>query len=287
MSEPSARLAELPLDSLESRPLALDGALAPAPAVIAPVLPSFDTVVREQLSTVGQSLRREAIALAALLGFVTATIVSMWIRSRGGDVDFHPQALLPVALVGFFAPLAVWKSEGPDRRGYHRAMPVDQAWHALAKVISGWAWYLAAAAVYVGWLLAMAGMTGGSPFGYGGRTVPLWAFLPPIVGGSVLYFGVSAVALVARQPWRWLAGAGVAWVMIRVMGEAMPAMEPLAELAEALWEGPWGALTLVTGQAERWWQHGLDFAAWVQTTVLWGAAALGGLLWAARRQPDA
>lgn len=282
MSETRTRYADLPVEPLEPRALRAET----NPRALPP-LPDFATVLREQLGTVGLSLRREMMALGALLGFVTLTIVSMWLRSRGGSVDFEPEALLPVALVGFFAPLAVWKSEGPGRRGYHHAMPVDHSSHALAKVFSGWAWYLAAAGTYAAWLLAMASMTGGRPF-YRDLNDPWWTYLAPLVGGTVLYAAVSALSLATRQPWRWLAGGAVAWVMIRVMGEAMPAMEPLGDLVEALWDS---VLSMVSGKPQHrgydFYRWGPSLTGWLSETLAWATASFTALFFAARKQPEA
>lgn len=275
-----------PLSTLDSAPLRVPSlepvALARIPAAGAR-LPGWAGAFREQLRTVGLSLKREMLGLAGLMGVFTAAVLSQWSNGFTPEVDLSPPALVPIALLGLFGPLAVWKSEGPGRRGYHRAMPVDHVAHALLKTGAGAVWALAAAAGYAGWMVALVVVTGGDLESGRGAA---FQWLGPLVGGAALYLLASAVALVARQPWRWLAGGLVGWVLVHALSTGIPALRPIADLASLLWEGPLGLLTVLTGEVRTWSFPRVELGAWLLASGLWLAGAAGALVAALHRQPE-
>jgi hypothetical protein len=246
-------------------------------------MPSMGAVVAEQVRAVGLSLRREFIALAGLLTLVTASIVSLVMRDpwRDSGMDLAPEILVPVVLVGALLPLAVWKSEGPGRRGYHRAMPVDHASHAMVKAFAGWSWLAAVLGVYLTWVVGMAIGTGGEVDYVG------WRWIAPVTAATILYTMVTALSLVARHPWRWLAAGPVGYTAISAMANAMPALRPLEALIDSLFDGRYGLLRVITGlDGNGPWQSPLGFGEWLAITLAWGAAAGTALLVASRRIPE-
>jgi len=195
-------------------------------------LPRREAVIREQLRTVGLSLRREALLAGGVLGAFT-----LWLALRrmggfhGSRLDLVPAAMMPVVALAFFAALGVWKTEDPARRGYHWSMPVAHDRHALTKSLSGLGWLLVAGAAYLAWLAGMALATGGtlateSRFAYGGwltLDVAPWRWLVPFVGATALYGFGTALALASRFPWRWVAGSVVGFVFLVAWAEAVHA----------------------------------------------------------------
>jgi hypothetical protein len=249
-----------------------------------PSLPEFSAVLAEQLRTVGMSLRREMAALAGILTLATASIVSIMMRHpSGAEFDLSPEVLTPTLLVALILPLAVWKSEGPGRRGYHRAMPVDHFTHALAKAFSGWVWLVAITGGYALWCAAMCVVTGGE------LSYPGWLWLPPIVGGSMLYALTTALCLVARHPWRWLAGTCVGWTVISSMADAMPALRPLERTLNSVLNGSYGLVQVLTGRSQGFGGYFFpehDFRLWLTSAGVWAIGAVGALALAARRMPE-
>ncbi len=268
-------------------------------------LPRRGAVLREQLRTVGYSLRREAVLVGGGMGALSAYILALNARYPSNTIALAPNAMEPAVLVALFAALAVWKGEDPARRGYHWSMPVNHADHALAKALSGWAWLMTAVVAYMAWLGVMALATGGE-IGverlWGDRrrelhAVAAWRWLAPCVGATILYLFGTALALVSRHPWRWLGGAAVGYVFLKM--QPSPTGGDLSPLHVAFWhisEGRYGFSTVISGLARHPvpydgsgefgpWAMGPSPGAWVSASALWLAASLGAAILAAHRQP--
>jgi hypothetical protein len=269
-------------------------------------LPRRGAVLREQLRTVGLSLRREAVLVGGGMGALSAWILAVNAQSPSSTIALAPNAMVPAVLVALFAALAVWKAEDPARRGYHWSMPVDHAGHALSKALSGWVWLMAAVSAYMGWLGVMALATGGDIgverlWGEHGRefhAVAAWRWLVPFVAATILYLFGTALALASRHPWRWLGGAAVGYVFLLAWTAALNGGgTPLHDGIEAAWGGRYGLRTAITGLVARPGAYGANgmfagswgmlpsFGAWVSASALWLAGALGVATLAARRQP--
>jgi hypothetical protein len=271
-------------------------------------LPRRGAVLREQLRTVGFSLRREAALAAGGLGALSAWVLSIHATHLSGpEISLVPDAMVPAVLVALFAALAVWKGQDPARRGYHWSMPVDHAGHALARALSGWAWLVAAIGAYMAWLGVMAIFTGGG-FAVESRweghrgmvvsAVAAWRWLVPFAGATILYLFGTALALASRHPWRWLAGGAVGFVFLTAWAASLGGRTPLHEAIETLWAGEYGLRTAISGLSPNpsgYGSHGLFYVgawgmipslgAWIAAAALWLAGALGIAALAARRQP--
>jgi len=270
-------------------------------------LPRRGAVLREQLRTVGLSLRREAVLAGGGMGALSAWILAVNARSPSSTIALVPDAMVPAVLVALLAALLVWKGEDPARRGYHWSLPVDHADHALAKALSGWAWLMAAIGGYVAWLGLMALATGGdlgveSRWGMHGRVyddVAAWRWLVPFAGATILYLFGTALALASRHPWRWLGSAAVGYVFLAAWTAVLDGRRtPLHSMLQAVWGGTYGLRTALTGLAPlpgAYHPHGLFYAgswgiapspgAWIGAAALWTAGALAVATLAAHRQP--
>jgi len=267
---------------------------APMRATALQPLPRRADVAREPLRSVGLSLRREALACTGILGLLS--IVLVWDRVHRHSGAFHllPAMLIPAAFVALLMPMAMWKGEGPGRRSYHRAMPVDHAHHAIARTAAGLAWLLAAVGAYAGWMLAMAVITGGHVY-----TELGYQWGAPVVGAVVLYLVGSALTLRVAHPWRWMGGAVVGFFFLAQLSDGREPM-PVFSAVESLLTGKYGLGTLLSGlspvlltrvdpgsgEAYSWVSQQAVAGVWMTAVWIWLAAAITLFLWSAYRQPE-
>lgn len=288
-------------------------------AVLHP-LPRTRAVAAEQLRAVGTALRREWLLYFLGLALFTLILALNELR-EGRNPDLRsafgltPDVFLPLAILGLFAPMSVWKSEGPARRGYHWAMPVGRTRHTLLKCLAGWGWLMLLVASFLVWGAVMAWATGG-PIGVwiehrigtsqtGGlqmlRTVrhgmAPWQWIVPFTAITITYLVGSILVLASDHPWVWLAGIFVGLLFLNATLTAAGADEAMRSLGTLL-NGHYGLMPAtsgmrvvpmeipVRGETLRV-QHGVpDLSAWLLSTLIWMGAAAGGVLWAANRHPE-
>jgi hypothetical protein len=257
-------------------------------------LPRRADVAREQLRSVGMSVQREALACTGILGLMSIVLVWDRVHRYSGAVHLLPTMLIPAALVALLMPMAMWKGEGPGRRAYHRAMPVDHAHHAIARTAAGLAWLLAAIGAYAGWMVAMAVITGGQVYSHQGYQ---WA--APVAGAVVLYLIGSALALRVEHPWRWMGGAVAGFVFMAQLSDGKDPI-PVFATVQSLLTGKYGLGTLVSGlspvphsrvdpvsgEAYSWVTQQAVAGVWMTAVWIWLAAAITLFLWSAYRQPE-
>ena len=254
------------------------------PAVLNP-LPRWSAVAEEQFRSVGLALRREGVAAAGFLTLASVGLAYMQASSfHDMEVPLAPEAGVPAAMLALLVPMAVWKGEDPARRGYHRAMPVSHAAHAVVRSLSGMAWMLAAVAAYFVWLGAASAMTGG-------RVEPAyaWQWAVPFTGAAVMYLLGSALTLATAHPWRWLGGAFVGYTFLGALRVA-EGTRSLFDTVNVVIAGRYGLGTVVSGLSPRWHGYGhlgADASTWLAATWLWLAIAVVVFAWAAWRQPEA
>lgn len=262
-------------------------------------VPRRADVVREQLAAVGLSLRREGAVAGGLLGLLSALI--LWRSATRGYswVDFDPEIFVPAVLVAFLAPMAVWKGEGPDRRGYHLAMPVERGFHAIVRSAAGLVWVLAAVAAYATWMWLMMVMTGGQV-----RVSAWMVWAAPFAAALVVYFIGSAVTLWAAHPWRWMGGAAVGYAFLTSLAEPEYGRHPtVLDGVTSVLDGRYGFFTVVSGRTpvlvtevikmpdgsirhDTGIEHLAVAGSWMTATWIWLAAAVALFVWAAYRQPE-
>ncbi|MBB4634558.1 hypothetical protein [Longimicrobium terrae] len=264
--------------------------------------PRWTGVAREQLLTVLGALRWQTILGAAAL----AALTLMWVVSRISSpsrpetVQFA-ELMIPLAMIALFTPAEVWRGEQPSRRGYFWAMPVDRTRHTLLRVLGGWAWLMAAVAVFLLWIAAASWATGGSfslgdvplsPSGTAQQTaaeyaihapVPAWRWLVPFAATTTLYLLGSIIPLASNYPWRWYGGIALASLLVAALGADWS-----ERALHLLVPGPFGLETLLTGGGQAFVEgsvpgqvRAVPYAAtpggWLSATALWMGIGLIGV----------
>lgn len=279
--------------------------------------PRWPGIIREQLRAVGVATRREMALAGLLLALLTPLFVLDYFFDDGQPFSFDLSDMtIPMALLGAFAPMAVWKGEEPSRRSYFWAMPVDRARHTLVKVFGGWAWLMALVAVFLLWIVSIALSTGGNigvqevqvflaglPAGAlpdddaatrRWTAVPAWMWLVPFTGATAAYLVGSVVVLASDHPWRWLAGLAFGVMLLFGMADALDVEPALG----AFLQGPYGvetastgisvqeAVITVDGDHARVRRHRPVAGHWATATLLWTGLGLAGVLAAAFRHQE-
>jgi hypothetical protein len=281
--------------------------------------PAWRAVALENFLATGVSIRREAVVLGAVLVGVTL-LVGVNHLMTGASFDFSIEMALPVAILGLFAPMAVWKGEEPFRRSYFWALPVDRARHTLVKVIGGWGWLMVLISAYLLWALGLSVLTGGevgveevrlllhalpegarptsADYFLHRQATPAWQWLVPFTGATISYLLGSIVVLASDHPWRWFGGLIFGYLLLGAMAQAGQA-EALGRLLAGLTTGPYGLEMMITGSGDRaavlltpsgqTVERMLDQPLpheWSRATLLWSAVSLAGLLVAALRHQE-
>lgn len=252
------------------------------PALLAPT-PRMGAVFREQVRTVALSLRYEAVAAVAVLSAYSA----VYLPSDKGEGDallwLSPWAFWPIVILGLFVPLSVWRGEPPSGRDYHRAMPVGQAAHALARTAAGLLWLLGLTVGYGAWIASLGWATGGGI----AHLYDEWRWLAPATAILCTYFLGSAVALVSGRAWAWVTGAALYLVLAISMGDGEGFVGRALGALFAPVFGRFGLIGLSTGRVPLPMKspHHVDwatFADWLPVAWLWlsvSAAAFGATVW--------
>jgi len=245
-------------------------------------VPGWMEVLREQLSSVGLALKREAMVVAGFLGLFSAIVLLQ--QPGRSEMPLTPVMGIAAALAALLIPMAVWKGEEPARRGYHHAMPVEHGSHAIARGAAGWAWAMVGVTAFFAWMGLLSAATGGEVL-----DVQPWQWLAPFAGATVLYLFGSALTLVSSRPWKWLGLGVIGYIFVNLLGWSA---RPLVEALNSLISGYYGLSTVLTGlvppeirpPGEHWMAS--DFGAWLISTVAWMGMALILFLWASYRQPE-
>lgn len=222
--------------------------------------PRWRDVVLEQIRIVGLSLRPVALVVAVVLGAGTLVIGS---EIAGGGPGFDSHDILPTAVISFFYPFAVWRSDKRFGPAFLWTLPVDRPRLALAKVFAGWVWLMAALAFFATWLFALALIARASP-------AEILVRIPVIATVATYLFG-SALVLGLRHPLRWLLGtAGSIILLARVFDPddvsllASSGLFSAVQRAAALWE-------TLPGQAQ--WAIPTFLLLGAGLAALWAAAS--------------
>ncbi len=297
----------------------------PSPPAAPHVPPRAGAVLREQVRAVGLVLRAPALGAAALLTLATVLSVTQLLEGTGPS-SFHPELSMVPGMAGLLLPLFVWRGEPRFGPGFLWTLPVDRRQHALAKVLAGWVWLMAAVALLFLWLLALTLLSGGNvlaeetlrmlPGAVAGArdvdpaaTQPLrWApqpllWLVPFTAASGTYVLASALMLGLRHPLRWLAGGVLAVFLVFSVGQAVRAgwlVDGLERLLQTFFTGRYGLdalltaraeslhteVTLTTGETVGVWRALPNLGQWALATLLWLGTGLVALWAAASRHRE-
>lgn len=239
--------------------------------------PPLGAVLAAQVRAVGYALRGPALVVLPLAGLAALLSSLEFMRSSQGEwIHFHPERQeLLFGLLGLVFPIATWMEEERLGSGFIWTLPVDRRCHAVAKVLAGWVWLIAAVAALVFWLLALTLLSGGSLVAEESlRLVPLmpapagalldasaiqtvtWIpkpilWLVPFTAATGMYLLASALVLGTRYPLRWMVGTTLAlYLFVGVSSGANAEWLPPApgRLLTGLFDGPYGLDTLLTAR---------------------------------------
>lgn len=282
-------------------------------------VPRTGDVLVAQLHATAFALRVPILiaAVAAVLGTVFLAV-----RIASGDMEKNLLAQpssLP-GIVGALLPAAIWAREERFGPGFMWTLPVDRSRHALLKVLAGWLWLMAGAALYVLCLLVLSIVAGDTvrpvetlhvltaPYS---RSMPVdpatlqvvhWApgaivWAIPFASATATYLIASAAMLGVRYPLRWLMAVVVGVPLVNITGAFLGQRLGIAWMENGparVISGRYGLetlltlrtwsldrrVTLTTGETVHAWFGVPDMGAWTLAAVLWTAA--GALaLWAA------
>lgn len=192
----------------------------------------FGALLAEQVRVVALALRREAVLAGAALAAVCLLTLMMGLRYNE-QLDLSPDMLQPVLLVAILAPFAVWKGDPIFGQAFLWTMPVRRQTAAVAKVLAGAFWLMAAILVALAGLALAALATGGHlgtaemrlvETGSGmaparvAWSTPFWTWLTPFAGALLLYLASSAALLGLRHPIRWFAGVVIGLTLLMFIG---------------------------------------------------------------------
>lgn len=256
--------------------------------------PRWTGVAREQLLTVLGALRWQTVLGAAALAALTLVWAASRISSPGRpETVLFAELMIPLALIALFTPAEVWRGEQPSRRGYFWAMPVDRTRHTLLRVLGGWAWLMAAVAVFLLWMAAASWATGGT-FSLGEPPVPVpaWRWLVPFAATTTLYLLGSIIPLASNYPWRWYGALALVSLLVAALGADWS-----ERVLHVLVPGPFGLETLLTGGGQAFadasvqgqvdtTRYASTPAQWLSATALWMGVGLLGVIIAARLHRD-
>lgn len=223
-----------------------------------PMLPPTGAVLREQVRSVGLSLRREGMLLAGLLACTTVATYWAWLDGPGRPVPLSPIWLLPAVALGFFMPFLVWKDHA--WQPYFHAMPVSHARHRLIRGAGGLVHLGVAVAALLASHLALVIATGG--LGRAALAQP-WMWMIPLTGSLITYLLGTALVLATRMPWAVMAGALLGWVLL----SELPPAEPLAEAIWTILVGRLGLFAAIVGVDAT--DGASSLGAWLAATALW------------------
>ncbi|RYY47769.1 MAG: hypothetical protein EOP59_00555 [Sphingomonadales bacterium] len=222
----------------------------------------FGVLLAEQVRTVRLALRWEILLAAAALVVIGALIVMMGLRYQE-RLDLTPEILQPALIAALVLPFRVWKSDPVFEGAFLWTLPVRRQHAAMAKLIAGAAWLLAAMLALLATLAIAALATGGS-FGIEETravasangasaaqvrwTTPVWTWLVPFGAALMVYLFSSAAVLGLRYPLRWSAGLMVLGTLILFLASGIASDGAVEHIIG------WFRDTVMIGR------YGLDFA---------------------------
>lgn len=193
--------------------------------------PSWATVALAQLRMVALLQRRDFLALGVIVTMLLGLSIWGYIQmpdeysgSRDQVLPLFPPLAIPLALIGAFWPLGVWRKDSPERRGYFWSLPVARGPHTLVRVAIGWVLLMGACLI----VMALAlGVVSPVAIRFEEVRLDLARWYAPLVTATLAYLLVSVLAVLLDSPVRWLAWTALAVLGIRVVADLgdLPGLE--------------------------------------------------------------
>jgi hypothetical protein len=184
--------------------------------------PSFGAVTTAQARMVTLLQKRDLMVLAAIVLVMVG--LALWGQARmdsenggSGTIPLFRGLSVPLALLGLFWPLSVWRADSPERRGYFWSLPVDRRRHTSLRVAVGWVGLVGVS------LLIMAAAAASfipSLIRFEGATMDVAHVWEPLATATLGYVIVSIFAVLFESPIRgMILGWGVVLGLF-IVGEA-------------------------------------------------------------------
>ncbi len=262
--------------------------------------PRWRDIAIEQVRAVGIHVKSVGVLLIGSMLIYGAVVARVATNARNAHLDhrlyattsfaFTPQVSILIAYLALLIPALMWHDEGPTRRMYHLAMPVDRSTHALTKAFAGWVWMMIGTAVFVLCVVAvdfMAKRIGGVP-----PRVPIiaaWEWVVPFTCVTIAYALASAAAIGAQTPAVWVVGPPVLYAGAAFTA-ALLGYQAVAQSMFKLFSGYYGASTAIAGWVDEinpGASHAVGSASperWLGASLIWGVPAAILLIVVARRR---
>jgi len=164
------------------------------------------------MRAVGLAVRNEFLVFLGLVIFLS--VFSVIVLLRSGFSFAGPFMLQLYLLLAIMFPFSVWRTEGPERRAYHYAMPIPATLHTMTKAVAGWLWLLIFVAVSLGIGVATILIeTAFRPVPLQLSQVPLWTWISQFAGTTVVYWLISIFVIGTEHPRRWFVVIGVVYLL--------------------------------------------------------------------------
>lgn len=261
-----------------------------AAAVNAPALhpvPERSAILKEQIGAVSVAIRKEQyFYVGTLIAFLILAVYGALAGGQShahGNMEFGPQAIIPMSLVALLMPVGVWRASDRERRGYDWAMPIAQSTNTIIRMFAGWLWLMLGVVIYVVFVLGVQAIVLAAGGGSLSLDVPAWIWLVPFTSTTIAYLLTSIAIIGSEHPWRWIGGIVVGYLAALLVLE----MVHLPDIRTALQQvvgGYYGLAAAVFGAL----RSGIyDMAPsptrWLGATAIWGALSIAGVWLAARR----
>ncbi|MGH7483567.1 MAG: hypothetical protein ACRELV_15575 [Longimicrobiales bacterium] len=181
--------------------------------------------------------------LALALGAVGVLLLFGIIDETPPDL---PRVFLAAPILTFAALFwagVVWSDEGPSRRSYHWAMPVDRRTHDLTRVATGAVYLLAVFALYAAFGLVLAAFDGNFDSALRLQGI-FWANL--FIGPLILYLLPTVLVLLVDRPMLWLIGLSLALILaLNVLDH--PSLDLARRALASVFTGDYGLFVAIAG----------------------------------------
>ncbi len=250
--------------------------------------PRWSVIAFEQFRSVGLRVRAAGVLLISALALYGGIVIRAAMsqqqanlaagRHRFMSFEYTPEASVLLTYLALLLPALIWHEEGPGKRMYHLAMPINRSAHALTKVFAGWVWMMLATVVF---LLAVVLVDKivrqviGAPFPPV-MHLELWEWMVPFTTATIAYALSSAAAVGAKTPAVWIVGVPILYAATSIL-LGMVGSSSLSQSMLKVFSGYYGAGASLAGNVNGLNAVGAatgpDIGRWLVASGLWGVTA--------------